>query len=400
MRLRRETHSSLFIFTFIAMVFWTLSIAARAETRDGSSASEGSGVVHEIKEGETLGGVALAYGVTVEALMEENGLTDANRIFFGQNLKIPGSAPQGGNRTRGGVEVLVPKGFTLSRIAVAYEVSPQAIIRANKLDDPDRVREGQKLLIPGAKRVVELVPPPPCYKSPITIYRVRTDQTLELSMSYCNGKPNLDALQRLSKITEPKKPTNIKLHPRLARLLQTIADRYPGKRIEIISGQRAKKQKKHESYHNKGRALDFRVEGVSNYKLCQYVRSFKNVGVGYYPNSVFIHMDVRDYDAYWIDYSEPGEKAIYARKGLSDDELEDIRSRRRERKRTRTLAAAVKRVERATKTLKAAKRDESEEDPGEEASAEAEDHDSPAHANGGEDILASKEDSGGESPTS
>ncbi len=400
MRLRQEPLVRLIIITFFTMVFWTLGVTARAESTGASSESESGIVAHEIKEGETLGGIALGYGMTVEALMEANGLTDADRIFFGQKLKIPGADPKWGVRTKGGVQIVVPRGFTLSRIAVAYEVAPQAIIRANKLANPDRVREGQKLLIPGVNRVVELVPPPPCFKSPITLYRVRTDQSLELSMSYCNGKPNLDALQRLAKVTEPKKPTNIKLHPRLARLLQHISDRYPGRRIEIISGQRAKKQKKHESYHNKGQALDFRVEGVSNYRLSQYVRTFKNVGVGYYPNSVFIHMDVREYDAYWIDYSEPGEKAIYARKGISDGELKEIRARRSQRKRTRALAASVKRVEGATRKVKAIEKEEPVTEPEEETLEATEENDSPAHAKTAEDVLAAKEDSGGASPTS
>jgi hypothetical protein len=29
--------------------------------------------------------------------------------------------------------------------------------------------------------------------------------------------------------------------------------------------------------------------------------------VGYYPNSSFLHLDVRGYNSYWIDYAGPGE---------------------------------------------------------------------------------------------
>src|SRR5262249_36429710 len=38
------------------------------------------------------------------------------------------------------------------------------------------------------------------------------------------------------------------------------------------------------------------------------------VGVGYYPNSDFVHLDVRPAgkkSAYWVDYSAPGQRAIY-----------------------------------------------------------------------------------------
>jgi len=53
------------------------------------------------------------------------------------------------------------------------------------------------------------------------------------------------------------------------------------------------------------------------------------VGVGYYPNSVFIHLDSRDRDGYWIDYSRPGEKAIYGKAGMTADEIERIRLARK-----------------------------------------------------------------------
>jgi hypothetical protein len=31
------------------------------------------------------------------------------------------------------------------------------------------------------------------------------------------------------------------------------------------------------------------------------------VGVGYYPNSSFVHLDVRETNTYWVDYAGPGE---------------------------------------------------------------------------------------------
>jgi len=51
--------------------------------------------------------------------------------------------PAAGGRTH-----VVSSGETLSAIAAAWEVSPQAIIRANNLSNPDRLRVGQSLTIP------------------------------------------------------------------------------------------------------------------------------------------------------------------------------------------------------------------------------------------------------------
>ncbi|ACA31316.1 YcbK family protein [Histophilus somni] len=45
------------------------------------------------------------------------------------------------------------------------------------------------------------------------------------------------------------------------------------------------------SYHTRGQAIDFRIEGVSLAKLRQTAENLKNGGVGYYPRSNFIHVD-------------------------------------------------------------------------------------------------------------
>ncbi len=324
----------IFISVFFLTAIYTISHEAYAAAPQKGNATNPT--EHEIKQGETLGQIAAMYNISLSDLMALNSLENADKIFFGQKLKIKGDLntnSKHGTVTKQGVKVTVPKGFTLSRIAAAYGVSTQMIVRANRMKDPNRLREGDILIIPGVKNVIELVPPPPCYKNPVTLYRVRTDETLELPLEFCSGKPNVDGLQQLSDFTRSiARPTDINFHPRIMSLLQKVADHYPGKRIEIISGQRAQKENKNESYHTKGQAVDFRVEGVSNLVLVNYVRTFENVGVGYYPNSVFIHLDTREKSAYWVDYSGPGEKAVYARQGLSKEEVEELKEKRKAKK--------------------------------------------------------------------
>jgi hypothetical protein len=53
--------------------------------------------------------------------------------------------------------------------------------------------------------------------------------------------------------------------------------------------------------------VDFSIPGVANTVVRDYVRRFRNCGVGYYPNSSFVHLDVRESAAYWVDYAGPGE---------------------------------------------------------------------------------------------
>ena len=46
-------------------------------------------IIHVVKSGENLTMIAARYGVTVKAIQELNGITNPNKIFPGQKLKIP-----------------------------------------------------------------------------------------------------------------------------------------------------------------------------------------------------------------------------------------------------------------------------------------------------------------------
>jgi hypothetical protein len=104
------------------------------------------------------------------------------------------------------------------------------------------------------------------------------------------------------------------IHPRLVALLAQLAQQFWGHPIEIISGYRPSRDPHAGSRHAHGRALDLRFAGVGREALRDAARALPLVGVGYYPNSVFVHLDVRDADegpARWTDYSAPGEHPRY-----------------------------------------------------------------------------------------
>ena len=48
--------------------------------------------VHVVQRGETLARIAARYGTTVTRLVQTNGLRNANFIWWGQRLIIPGSS--------------------------------------------------------------------------------------------------------------------------------------------------------------------------------------------------------------------------------------------------------------------------------------------------------------------
>lgn len=335
----REKH---WVTLFIAATLAFVALNTQAAKKEVAKIREAS--VYIIKDGDFIGSIAIAHGVSIADLVEANGLDNPDKIYSGMELLIPGAVPRSHNAKETirkakpkKVFVEVPKGFTLSRIAKLYGISIARIVRANKsLSNPNNLRAGMKLLIPGATEEIELVPPPPCFKEAIEFYRVRSDETEKIHLTYCNGKANPAGVQKLSIFSSPKnlKKMPFPLHPRLALLLQKVSEKFPNRRIEVISGQRVKKSRNHESFHNKGQAIDFRVAGIGNRTLVNFVRGFDNTGVGYYPNSVFIHMDTRKRNAFWIDYSRPGEKAIYAKAGMNKQDIEKIRLARAEAKKS------------------------------------------------------------------
>ena len=44
---------------------------------------------YKIQQGDTLGKIAAAFGLPIQAIMEKNQLTDPNKIFAGQILELP-----------------------------------------------------------------------------------------------------------------------------------------------------------------------------------------------------------------------------------------------------------------------------------------------------------------------
>lgn len=88
------------------------------------------------------------------------------------------------------------------------------------------------------------------------------------------------------------------LYQDLFVLQETLAPNQP---MYIISGYRSPKTNAalrnagsgvaKKSLHMQGRAIDIRIPGVSNAELHKAALALKSGGVGYYPNSGFIHMD-------------------------------------------------------------------------------------------------------------
>jgi LysM repeat protein len=108
---------------------------------------------HIVREGETLTSIANRYGVSVDALIAANHIKDPNAITVGQRLIVPsrvGQASTGSSQAQPGTYVVQP-GDTLIGIASRMGVSVDALMAANNISDPSLIRIGQVLKIPGAE---------------------------------------------------------------------------------------------------------------------------------------------------------------------------------------------------------------------------------------------------------
>lgn len=101
-------------------------------------------IVHIVQQGETLYSIARRYGVPMQDIMAANGITNPDRIRAGQELRIPGLAqPTPTPRTH-----VVQQGETLLAIALRYGVTMQELQAANGISNPDLIKAGQVLIIP------------------------------------------------------------------------------------------------------------------------------------------------------------------------------------------------------------------------------------------------------------
>jgi uncharacterized protein YcbK (DUF882 family) len=94
------------------------------------------------------------------------------------------------------------------------------------------------------------------------------------------------------------------IDPRELALIYRIETHFEVPEIRVVSGYRVPKPGSH-SNHGKGRAIDIIVPGVADEEVARFAREVGFVGVGVYPTSQFVHVDVRPRSYFWVDFSGP-----------------------------------------------------------------------------------------------
>ena len=274
---------------------------------------------HVVNEGQQLVSIAKRYGVTVDAITRANNIRRDDTIRPGQRLVIPAAVRKAqaapAPRSGGGKGELLHKveaGHRIELIARRYHVSVAALCRANGIERDSIIRPGQSLTIPRGGS--DSLPSSKdtsfgrYLRAPKTKGRVALashSQRFEGVVFDKKGKLLPAAANGIQRVlaTGGARP---RADQRLVRLLVMVSDRFGGRPLRVVSGYRTTSFFEG-SKHKSSRAVDFSIPGVPNEALRDYLRTIPNVGVGYYPNSSFVHLDVREYSAYWVDHAGPGE---------------------------------------------------------------------------------------------
>ncbi len=261
----------------LVLVGWSFTASPSA------ASAKGAPQVHVVQPGQRLGSIAKRYNVTVEAIAYANGIRQHAPIKPGQRLVIPDRKDKDGSEAR----------------AENPDVGDAPDAHATRRASLERPSNGRRRSGPAWQDYV---------RSP------KRKNWVELSnhISKWRGlvidaKGHLRPQARAA-ICELLGATGD--HPgapdRLLRLLVDVSNTFGGRPMQIVSGYRTTSFFR-DSRHKTSQAVDFTVVGVPNSVARDYLLTLDSVGVGYYPNSTFLHLDVRPRSTRWIDYAGPGE---------------------------------------------------------------------------------------------
>lgn len=172
-----------------------------------------------VKEGETLSEIAERHGVSLNQLMQVNGIRNADQVEAGRTLTLPGG---GGGRSAQASRsstgtVTVKPGETLSEIAERHGVSLSRLMQINGIRHADQVEAGQILRLQGAapataRSTAAPAPAPRSYPAGASEHVVRSGESLSaIASGYGIGLSKLIAINGISDPDHVEAGTRLKL---------------------------------------------------------------------------------------------------------------------------------------------------------------------------------------------
>lgn len=131
-----------------------------SNTTNTSSSATGT---YTVQSGDTLSGIANKFGTNYESLANLNNISNPNRIYVGQVLKLSAnsntasSAHQATTNATPAGSYSVKAGDSLSAIAARYGMSYETLARLNNISNPNRIYVGQVLKLSSGSTVSNVV---------------------------------------------------------------------------------------------------------------------------------------------------------------------------------------------------------------------------------------------------
>ncbi|MBX3126029.1 MAG: DUF882 domain-containing protein [Polyangiaceae bacterium] len=237
--------------------------------------TQAKSVRHTVKRGETLSSIAAQYGTNVASICRWNGIKPTVVLAPGRKIGVPlppGARPPVAPGSKAGTQPAASAGGSWSDYIQTPKRPGYLTLKSYTQSWEGHVVTRSGKILPAAQRGVETV---------LSSWR-----------------------------TDSEKP----IHPRLVKLIVQVSDVFGGRPIRVVSGYREPRNNHGKnSRHALGHAIDFQIEGVPNWAVVEYLRTLDQVGVGYYPNSHHVHLDVREQTTHWVDVSGPGQRARYVK---------------------------------------------------------------------------------------
>ena len=141
------------------------------------------------------------------------------------------------------------------------------------------------------------------YERSVSFRHTHTSESLNI-VYWVQGKYVPDALKEINHVLRDHRTGDVKrIAPQLVDLLYAMRRRLDtSKPFDVVSGYRSpatnamlrrnSSRVAKSSFHMEGMAIDVRVPGVEPRVLAQLARGMSAGGVGYYPRTNFVHLDV------------------------------------------------------------------------------------------------------------
>lgn len=141
----------------------------------------------------------------------------------------------------------------------------------------------------------------------LVLMALNTQERVELQAENDAGGFSAHELDRAAHaLREPSSGNEHPIEPRALDAIYRIQVHFDAQEVRVVSGYRTPHGGG--SNHGKGRAIDVVIPGATDDDVAKFAREMGFMGVGTYPRSGFVHVDVRERSYFWVDSSGPGKR--------------------------------------------------------------------------------------------